>query len=114
VSDKGDKIKGTIAAEEECNEPKLKGTFEMNKKDGDLDLVMDYSDMADKGIKDMIDIDELNHATILYNLYKRYIRGDINTYVGPTLLVINPFGKVPITPMESYREITDAENFYDV
>jgi myosin heavy subunit len=110
----GDKIKGTIAAGEECNEPKLKGSFEMNKKDGDLDLVMDYSDMADKGIKDMIDIDELNHATILYNLYKRYIVGDINTYVGPTLLVINPFGKVPITPMEKFREITESENFYDV
>ena len=33
---------------------------------------MDYSLAAEQGISDMIDIDELNHATILYNLYKRY------------------------------------------
>ena len=52
---------------------------------------MDYSDMADRGIKDMIDIDELNHATILYNLRKRYEKDRIYTYVGPTLLVVNPF-----------------------
>ena len=47
--------------------------------------------MADKGIADMIDIDELNHATILWNLYKRYQKDEIYTYVGPTLLAVNPF-----------------------
>jgi myosin I len=52
---------------------------------------MDYSEMADKGIEDMIDIDELNHATILWNLYRRYQNDDIYTYVGPTLLAVNPF-----------------------
>ena len=47
--------------------------------------------MADKGIDDMIDIDELNHATILQNLQRRYVKNDIYTYVGPTLLAVNPF-----------------------
>ena len=42
----------------------------------------------------MIDIDELNHATILWNLYKRYIADDIYTYVGPTLLAVNPFKRM--------------------
>ena len=50
--------------------------------------------MADKGLQDMIDIDELNHATILWNLYKRYIADDIYTYVGPTLLAVNPFKRM--------------------
>ena len=30
---------------------------------------MEWSDMADIGIPDMIEIDELNHATILWNLH---------------------------------------------
>ena len=54
-------------------------------------MVMDYSLSAEQGIKDMIEIDELNHATILYNLYKRYVNDEIYTYVGPTLLAVNPF-----------------------
>ena len=47
--------------------------------------------MAEDGLSDMIDIDELNHATILFNLYRRYIEDEIYTYVGPTLLAVNPF-----------------------
>ena len=47
--------------------------------------------MAEEGLSDMIDIDELNHSTILYNLYRRYIFDEIYTYVGPTLLAVNPF-----------------------
>ena len=39
----------------------------------------------------MIDIDELNHSTVLYNLFKRYMADKIYTYVGPTLLAVNPF-----------------------
>ena len=55
---------------------------------------MDNSAMAEDGIQDMINIDELNHSTVLYNLYRRYIRDEIYTYVGPTLLAVNPFKKV--------------------
>lgn len=39
----------------------------------------------------MVEIDELNHATLLYNLYKRYVKDEIYTYVGPILLGMNPF-----------------------
>ena len=39
----------------------------------------------------MVEIDELNHATLLYNLYKRYTKDEIYTYVGPILLAMNPF-----------------------
>jgi len=39
----------------------------------------------------MVEIDELNNATLLYNLFKRYEKDEIYTYVGPILLAMNPF-----------------------
>lgn len=39
----------------------------------------------------MVEIDELNHATLLHNLFKRYCKDEIYTYVGPVLLAMNPF-----------------------
>ena len=70
---------------------------------------MDWSDMAEKGIQDMIEIDELNHATILWNLHQRYFTDDIYTYVGPTLLAVNPFTnmdhKYPPSCIEQYKQI---------
>ena len=53
-----------------------------------------FSSLAYQGYGRMLDIDELNHATILWNLYKRYIVDDIYTYVGPTLLAVNPFKRM--------------------
>ena len=55
---------------------------------------MEYSANAEDGIQDMIDIDELNHATLLFNLRNRYFKDLIFTYVGPTLLVVNPFKRM--------------------
>lgn len=90
IEDNGDKITCKLLAGEECQEPKFqKARFEHSKKH-----VMDNSAMAEDGIQDMINIDELNHSTVLYNLYKRYIRDEIYTYVGPTLLAVNPFKRV--------------------
>jgi len=100
-----------LQAGEECFEPKFKkASFEHSKK-----LVMDNSDMAERGIQDMINIDELNHATVLYNLYRRYIRDDIYTYVGPTLLAVNPFKAVTNKTIADYMPITKAgDNFHEV
>ncbi len=39
----------------------------------------------------MVDIDELNHATLMQNLAARYERNEIYTYVGPIILAMNPF-----------------------
>lgn len=47
--------------------------------------------MADEGIADMVDLDELNPATLLFNLANRYARYDVYCYVGPILLACNPF-----------------------
>jgi myosin heavy subunit len=51
--------------------------------------------MANEGIEDMVEIDELNPATLLFNLANRYARYDIYCYVGPILLACNPFKPVP-------------------
>jgi myosin heavy subunit len=56
---------------------------------------LEYSKLAEKGIDDMVDIDELNPATLLYNLSQMYKRYDIFVYVGPILLVMNPFKALP-------------------
>lgn len=37
----------------------------------------------------------LNDAELLENVRKRYFLDLIMTYVGPTLLVVNPFKKMP-------------------
>ena len=43
----------------------------------------------------MVEIDELNPATLLFNLANRYKRDEIYTYVGPILLACNPFKGIP-------------------
>lgn len=59
--------------------------------DGLVEHTMDYSQTASKGIPDMVDIDELNHATLMHNLQVRYSKDEIYTYVGPIILAMNPF-----------------------
>jgi len=78
---------------------------------------MDCSNQSEDGMPDMIDLDDLNHSTILWNLFKRYERKDIYTYVGPTLLVVNPFQKIDSPkPLEDYLAITEADekSYYEV
>lgn len=69
-----------------CNESRYNKEFTIKKN-----LVMEYSEPAENGLPDMMELNELNHATLLYNLRQRYIRNEIFTFVGPTLLIINPF-----------------------
>ena len=107
VKDHGATIDCRLDTEKEtdCKEAKFKNGFTVKREQ-----MMEWSEMADKGIRDMIDIDELNHSTILYNLYKNYLRDDIYTYVGPTLLACNPFKamdhKFPPEALARYDEIT--------
>jgi myosin heavy subunit len=70
---------------------------------------LEYSKISETGVPDMVDIDELNSASLLFNLMNRYKKKQIYTYVGPILLALNPFGPVPgITGpevMARYKEI---------
>jgi len=36
--------------------------------------ILEYSKLAEQGIPDMVDIDELNSATLLFNLAQRYMQ----------------------------------------
>ena len=69
---------------------------------------LEYSESAEHGIADMVEIDELNSASLLYNLKNRYAKDEIYTYVGPILLVLNPFKKIPaFNDEEKKKELKD-------
>lgn len=55
---------------------------------------LDFSKVSEQGVADMVEIDELNSASLVYNLATRYRKKQIYTYVGPILLALNPFGPV--------------------
>lgn len=42
----------------------------------------------------MVNMEILNEAELLQNIYLRYKGQEIYTYVGPTLIVINPFKRI--------------------
>ena len=56
--------------------------------------VNDYHYLPD-GFDDMVEMDNLSEAELLYNLKERYQKGKIFTYVGPTLIVLNPYMFIP-------------------
>ena len=55
------------------------------------------------GFADMVNMEILNDAELLENVRKRFIKDLIFTYVGPTLLVVNPFKKIPMMNLEETR-----------
>jgi myosin V len=66
----------------------------------------------------MVDIDELNNATLMQNLAARYEKNEIYTYVGPIILAMNPFqnlDKLLYTQqhMEMYKSIIKSKTPYD-
>ena len=56
--------------------------------------VNDYRHLPD-GYNDMVEMDNLSEAELLYNLKERYQKEKIFTYVGPTLIVLNPYMFIP-------------------
>ena len=108
----GDQVKCSVVPEEksECTVAEFKkDTCMVPLKD-----TFEFSAMAEEGIPDMVEIDELNPATLLYNLMARYKREkiEIYTYVGPILLVLNPFKDPGLNSEENrlrYVEITKTD-----
>ncbi len=49
---------------------------------------------SSKGFDDMVNMEIINDAELLVNLAIRYKKHLIFTYVGPTLLAVNPFQKL--------------------
>ena len=89
----GDKVTVTLHESEaaECRVPELKKAGFAAAPENTLE----YSKMAERGLDDMVEIDELNPATLLYNLSQKYKKDGIYCYVGPILLAMNPFKFIP-------------------
>ena len=89
----GEKVLCTLVENEvaECKVNDLK------KKDFPVlpENTEEYSKLAEKGLDDMVEIDELNRATLLFNMSQLYKDYNIFVYVGPILLVMNPFKPCP-------------------
>jgi Myosin head (motor domain) len=68
---------------------------------GDLLTNVQYPAIFQRGengdlIDDMVDIEFLNEAELLNNLKRRFLEKNIIfTYVGPTLLIVNPYKYIP-------------------
>lgn len=70
---------------------------------------MERSDDKADTCDDMVNMECLNDAELLINLQKRFEKKFIFTYVGPTLLVVNPYQLFPDTfsaqTLEKYQKI---------
>ena len=57
-------------------------------------LVFPVNQQDSDGFEDMVNMENLNEAELLYNVKLRYEKNKIFTYVGPTLLAINPYMQI--------------------
>ena len=59
------------------------------------DKIMEVNtDYKEDGYEDMVNMENLNEAELLHNIKLRFIKGNIFTYIGPTLLVMNPYKEI--------------------
>ena len=59
-----------------------------------VDSLQRPNQMEGSGYSDMVDIVQLNEVALLQNTRLRFLQDDIYTYVGPTLLAVNPFRRI--------------------
>jgi len=52
------------------------------------------NESPENGFLDMVEMENLNEAELLYNLKKRFEKNLIFSYVGPTLIALNPYMKI--------------------
>ena len=71
--------------------PLDKDLFVATQIDVELKSLFLLNKGSQEGFDDMVNMDNLNEAELLYNIQKRFEKNNIFTYVGPTLLAVNPF-----------------------
>lgn len=54
--------------------------------------------------EDLLKLNELHESTLLYNIRRRYAEDKIYTYVGPIVVALNPFKKLPLYSDEIIRQ----------
>ena len=57
-------------------------------------MPMDEANLAPAG--DMVKLGDLHDAAMLHNLRLRFFNDDIFTYIGPILVALNPYKRIPI------------------
>uniref|UniRef100_A0A8C4N920 Uncharacterized protein n=1 Tax=Eptatretus burgeri TaxID=7764 RepID=A0A8C4N920_EPTBU len=81
----------------------LKDTIAASLRQSQVNLLAAISE----GIADMVDLEELHEAAILFNLHFRYRQDKIYTYISKILVAVNPYKVVPglysSTTMARYR-----------
>ncbi|EAR96913.2 myosin head protein (macronuclear) [Tetrahymena thermophila SB210] len=60
-----------------------------------INSVYQVNQEVPQGYNDMVEMDHLNQAEILINLQRRYDQDLIFTFIGPTLVVMNPYKLIP-------------------
>ena len=68
------------------------------------------SDFPLEGFSDMVQMPLLNEPEILYNLKLRYKNIEIFTYIGPSLLIMNPYREISHYSDENLEEILLKKN----
>ncbi|KAM6222253.1 unconventional myosin-X [Rhynchocyon petersi] len=51
--------------------------------------------MNEEGVEDMATLTELHGGSIMYNLFQRYKRNEIYTYIGSIIASVNPYKTIP-------------------
>jgi len=72
------------------------------------DQVAAYSDTADQGVDDMLELDILNTASILQNLRVRSKQDKFYTQVGSILVSVNPFKPLSIYGPDALDRVSSA------
>jgi len=88
--------KGTIIKliDDENAQIQVEGVKEPQTIKGDkIYPLNNYKDYPD-GYDDMVDMENLSEAELLNNLRMRFVNDMIYTYVGPTLIVMNPYKRI--------------------
>lgn len=58
-----------------------------------------------EGFDDMVDMENLNEAELLDNIRRRYNMDKIFTFVGPTLIIVNPYKNIESVVSKNVLEI---------
>ncbi|KAK3237732.1 hypothetical protein CYMTET_52214, partial [Cymbomonas tetramitiformis] len=66
----------------------------------DEDNLLQASKDAPEGIPDMISLDMLHEGAIQENIYQRYNKQEIYTFVGPILISVNPYAQLDLYSQE--------------
>ena len=66
-----------------------------NQLETDSSNLMEANQITPKeGYNDLVEMEILNEPEILSNLHVRYLNDNIFTYIGPTLIVMNPYKEI--------------------